>query len=307
MEMDELNKSQIVLLTLLVSFVTSLATGIATVSLMEQGITPVTNTVNQIVERTKEVIVRVQEPQDKLVITEKETVVVSQSDLVAEAVSKNKNSSIILYQILPAEEVVEDTLEPSIEPESLVGEPETVEDGTKEMLASSTVALDSAAQAKQKLVFASRAVVLTGGVIVADASNVNNDAEYGLLNSNKEVVKANILGTYSGIVILQAEAGTAATLGDTSTIERGQAVIMLSGTGRLRVTTTIISDILLRDGNVYSIETDKGTDTPGSVLINIKGELIGISTGVSRVDGSSWFAPSSTIEAALNSGDNADI
>ncbi len=52
--MEDLTKQQIVLLTLLVSFVTSLATGIITVSLMDQGDIGITQIVNKVVERTVE-------------------------------------------------------------------------------------------------------------------------------------------------------------------------------------------------------------------------------------------------------------
>ena len=52
--MEDLTKQQIVLLTLFVSFVTSIATGIVAVSLMNQAPTGVTQTINQIVERTIE-------------------------------------------------------------------------------------------------------------------------------------------------------------------------------------------------------------------------------------------------------------
>ncbi len=52
--MEELNKNQIVLLTLLVSFITSIATGIVTVSLMDQSPQGVTQTINQVIERTVE-------------------------------------------------------------------------------------------------------------------------------------------------------------------------------------------------------------------------------------------------------------
>ena len=50
--MEHLSKQQLILLALLVSFVTSLSTGIVTVSLMDQAPQGVTRTVSQVIERT---------------------------------------------------------------------------------------------------------------------------------------------------------------------------------------------------------------------------------------------------------------
>src|SRR4051812_13998627 len=52
--MEDLTKQQVVLLTLLVSFVTSMATGIITVSLMDQAPAGVTQIINRVVEHTIE-------------------------------------------------------------------------------------------------------------------------------------------------------------------------------------------------------------------------------------------------------------
>ena len=58
--MESLTKTQIVLLVLLVSFVTSLATGIVTVTLVNQAPQPITHTINKVVEKlvAKEVPVK---------------------------------------------------------------------------------------------------------------------------------------------------------------------------------------------------------------------------------------------------------
>jgi S1-C subfamily serine protease len=50
--MEHLTKQQIVLLTLLVSFMTSIATGIVTVSLINQAPTGTTNTIERVIENT---------------------------------------------------------------------------------------------------------------------------------------------------------------------------------------------------------------------------------------------------------------
>jgi len=55
--MEQLNNQQIVLLVLLVSFVTSIATGIVTVTLMQQVPSGITQTINRVVEKTVETVV----------------------------------------------------------------------------------------------------------------------------------------------------------------------------------------------------------------------------------------------------------
>ena len=75
--MNDLSKQQLILLALLVSFVTSMATGIVTVALMDQAPQGVTRTINQIVERTIQQVV----PQDAAV----GTISISVDDQVAKA------------------------------------------------------------------------------------------------------------------------------------------------------------------------------------------------------------------------------
>lgn len=96
MQLEELSTSQIVLLTLLVSFVTSIATGIITVSLMEQAPPTIAQTVNRVVERTIEKVVSVPAQTAAAVVTEK-TIVVKESDLITSALSSVESSIVRLY------------------------------------------------------------------------------------------------------------------------------------------------------------------------------------------------------------------
>lgn len=85
MDMEKLNKNQIVLLTLLVSFVTSIATGIVTVTLMDQAPTGVTQTINRVVERTIEKVVP-GEVTTKTVVKEV-PVVVTEEELIVKVIN----------------------------------------------------------------------------------------------------------------------------------------------------------------------------------------------------------------------------
>lgn len=62
MEINELNKKQLVLLTLLITFVVSIATGIVTVSLMQQMPKSVPQTINNVIQRTIEKVTTVEVP-----------------------------------------------------------------------------------------------------------------------------------------------------------------------------------------------------------------------------------------------------
>lgn len=84
MDIKELNKTQLILLAVLLSFVVSIATGITTVTLMQQAPLSVTTPINRVVQQTIE---KIQQVEGKTVT---QTVVVKEEDLVVDAIAKNQ-------------------------------------------------------------------------------------------------------------------------------------------------------------------------------------------------------------------------
>ncbi len=90
MDIKELNKFQLILLAVLLSFVTSIATGITTVTLMQQAPPSVTIPINRIVKQTVE---KIQQIEGKTIV---QTVVVKEEDLVVDAIAKNKTAVFVI-------------------------------------------------------------------------------------------------------------------------------------------------------------------------------------------------------------------
>lgn len=81
-----MNKPQLILLAVLLSFITSIATGITTVTLMQQAPASFTVPVNRVIQQTVE---KIQQVEGKTTV---QTVVVKEEDLVVDALEKNKSA-----------------------------------------------------------------------------------------------------------------------------------------------------------------------------------------------------------------------
>ena len=90
MDIKDLNKSQLLLLAILISFVVSIATGITTVTLLEQAPDSVTTPITRVVRQTVETVVPVESK------TVENTVIIKEEDLVVDAISKNQSSYFIV-------------------------------------------------------------------------------------------------------------------------------------------------------------------------------------------------------------------
>lgn len=90
MDIKDLNKPQLILLAVLLSFVTSIATGITTVTLMQQAPQSITTPINRVVQQTIE---KIQQVEGKTVT---QTVIVKEEDLVVDAIAKNKSAVFVI-------------------------------------------------------------------------------------------------------------------------------------------------------------------------------------------------------------------
>ncbi|MFZ2886331.1 MAG: trypsin-like peptidase domain-containing protein [Minisyncoccia bacterium] len=263
MELEKLNKSQIVLLTLLVSFVTSIATGIVTITLMEQAPPAVTQTVNRIVERTVQTVVPGEVAgASQTVVTE--TVIVRESQLISEAVAAAEPSIVRLFV-------------PSVNQN---GEPIEQFAGLA-IVVSEQGELVADAGTPEGVIMVLRS---DGVKVPANISQRPPGSKFMRLQAATSVLKD----------------GTSETLSwkpakfTTSRQSAGQSVVAVGGTNASRVAGGIITGTSgIGDDNSDVLETDIAIDTfaAGSPLISADG-IVGMATRESRGVGAHFLASS---------------
>lgn len=260
MDLEQLTKHQIVLLTLLVSLVTSIATGIVTVSLMGQAPPSVSRTINQIVERTVETVVPASQGASPATIVTEKTVVVTEDDLAASSIASVQKAVVRIVA--------------KSDPEVLV--------------------------ARGVIVDAAGAVLTDRRALVATKA----DAFEAILASGARVPATLRAGqsTTSPLVVLDLAVGTSTTLqpaalAEDSKLQLGATVIRIGGSGADRVGTGVLAALPLQSGaHLGLIESSVSSATPGSVLITLFGEVVGITTGASAAAGPEFYTvPSYTL------------
>ncbi len=279
MDIERLTKTQIVLLTLLVSFVTSIATGIVTVSLLDQAPPAITQTINRVVERTVERVVP-DKTLGAVAATKEVTVVVKEEDLITSSIDKNAKSLGRIFGVIVNE----------------AGE------GENTLLGLGT--------------FLTR-----DGILATDAAIVFPGGAYTVRTADGGVYDAKVLSVAesSGIALLALQpkkdaepaSFSPAALGTKAALKLGQTVISLSGRERTNVGIGIVSALATEDippaepGGAtttapFLLDTSLGNPTlPGSPLLNIFGEVIGVSTGWARERSRSAYTPVRFAEAEL--------
>ena len=264
MDIEKLNKSQIVLLTLLVSFVTSIATGIVTVSLMDQAPPTIAQTVNRVIEHTVEKLVPAGQPAAaaQTVITTEKTVVVKESDLIAAAVERVRPSLVHLYTSIS-------------ENATFLG---------------IGIILDESGSI---IVDASSLGETTDPVMVLQSgSRVRSFIAWRHKGAGTALLRP-ATTTVDGATLKF----TPATLSAQRPV-LGESVVALSGKTIPRIADGLVTALIpLADGSGLIVDTNISRDLimPGSPLINTDGSVVGVSTSVSRASFQGGFMSSTAL------------
>jgi hypothetical protein len=255
MDLEHLNKHQIVLLTLLVSFVTSIATGIVTVSLMNQSPPSISRTINQIVERTVQTVAAPALP--AAAVATEHTVVVKDDDLAAQSIAAVQKAVVRVVD------------------------------------------------AKNPDVLLARGIVIdkTGTALTDRAAlEASGATSFAAFLASGELVGASVRagqGTTTDTLVLDLAVGTStgfapAALADPAKVKLGGSVIRIGGTGADTVGTGVVAS--LPHGGL--IQASVPSATPGSVLLNLFGEVSGIMTGSSAAIGPDYYTTPTVPPAA---------
>lgn len=260
-----LNTQQIILLCLLVSFMTSIATGITVVSLMQQSPEPVTQTINRVIERTVEtvtdrpVVEEIKEiinPEPKKDVV---TVVVNQEDQSINAVEKNEKSIARL-----------------------------VTNNSNEELATLGIVLNQA-----------------GDILVDKRSinpRTNYKVKYA---QGTYPVKIDTSFESSDFAIYKISEEnpnnfSGANLGDSNSLKLAQSVISLSGATSTSVSVGEVMSLNKdSEGKLNSIKATVNANNvlTGSVILNLSGAIVGFR--ISSIEDRTVFIPINTIKSQL--------
>lgn len=263
--MEDLNKHQLILIVLLITFVTSIATGIITFTLLSEAPVEVTQNINRVVERTIEKVVPTEGQPEKVVTT----VVVSEEDRIIESISKNKDSIVRLTAIGSDGLEIISGLGLIVSNDGVI-----VTDVRNQNIASSFNILLSDGKS------------LPSGKVFVDSLN-------GLL-----FIKVNIPKNDTNKYVFSP-----VNFGDSNTLKIGQSLIAVSGKesnaasiGRIfqlkyaedkKSVTSIYSDIKISKAHY------------GSPLLNLSGEVVGLEAPFSELETEYSYIPSNVIKLSI--------
>lgn len=282
MKIEDLNKTQIVMLTLLVSFMTSIATGIVTVSLMEQAPQTLPQTINRVIERTVEKVTPAVTGKPT-VVTKETTVVVKEEDLITKSISTASKSMIAVNsRKINAQGLAEDIF---IGWGAIIKESGIIITDSEIITSDGSYSVGSAGEA----IFVVKILKQDekAGVAVLEAVIDKTDSKQNTYNFKPITVsKVGLIKLGQTAISVGGKSKLAVAIGTVDEIiEEKQVISETSST-----TITQMPKVIAIDA---SISAPQGVR--GSLLLNSFGETIGIYLGVSG-ESTNVFTP---IELAL--------
>jgi serine protease Do len=298
MDIEQLTKTQLVLLVLLVSFVTSLVTGIVAVTLVNQAPAPITQTVSKVVEKTIETVVPSEDGGEPKTTEEVVQVqVITQEDLIIQLVETSASAvvSIIATKDIPIIEQYfispfgDDEFFNRFFPEELLpqfGIPQYRQKGTEKTQVSSGTGF-----------FVSEdGFLLTNKHVVLDT-----EAEYVIIMNDGRQFKAEVLARdpVQDIAVLKVEGEgfNYIPLGNSDSLKVGQTVVAIGnvlGEFQNTVSAGVVSGLnrtVVAAGAAGELEqlqeviqTDAAINpgNSGGPLLGLSGRVIGINTAMAQ-------------------------
>ncbi len=265
--MEDLNKQQLILLTLLVSFVTSIATGIITSTLLQEAPIAVTQTINRVVERTIEKVATVDggnENNSGEVIKEV-TNVVSEEDLILESIEKN----------------------------------------TKSIARVKTVGFDGSEIVVSIGVIVSSDGIVTFGQDTYSVNQkyqieYPDGSEYSV-SKVFEDKESGFVFMKPGIPLTEKRIFVPAKLGDSDILRLGQTLIAVSGKESNAVTVGRVAELVKKADKLTAVDTDirSSRAMTGSPVLNLSADLVGIEIEDSNSAAISYF-PINALKNSIN-------
>lgn len=270
MDIEQLTKSQIVLLTLLVSFMTSIATGIVTVALMQQTPPAIVQSVSRVIKETVAQVaptVRTMQPAAVAAPTETKTVIVSDSDLIATAVAKASQSVVRLYS--------SDATDPQFLGLGIIVD-------STGMVVTDTATVGESADASIKRTNGSYV-----HVFVTKRDGANSLAYLTLASTSTDPSSFGIPATFPGKALALGDRAIAIEGSAVTRIQQGFVTALPTGADT---------------GTVAIIETDLARSgiLAGTPIINTEGAIIGLSTETSRAVAGNGFIPASVFTSPIS-------
>lgn len=235
MELGKLNTHQAILLTLLVSFVTSVATGIVTVSLMEKAPSDITRVINRIIEKPIETM-----SASAGSAVHEEIVVVREGDLISEAITKVAPAVVRIYRVQ------------SRDSRTFMGLGVITDD-------QGTVMTGNILNPKDRYT-----VALSDGTEVATDEISSQSSLQGILKIKP--IEGMDVTTFTHVSFAPYD-----------TVLLGETVVALGGEKSLTVSAGIVAELLSSgEGSLVRAGVSGGTISPGSPLIDVTGNVVGI-------------------------------